>query len=215
MSKLLLIDSSADLDTSVSRQLTQLFAETWATADPANTVVRRDLHRQPPPHLPHPALHWAPRLRSAQPTVDAGVESLQRELIDELVSADVVVIGAPMYNWSLPSTLKAWVDYVHVLGTTTPFDDESQPLAGKPAVIVSSRGDQYGPGTANPDADHAVPPLVLLLGEAFKMEVEVVTAELTLAETIPELNGFVADAQRSLASARESVVAAATRLAKS
>ena len=49
--------------------------------------------------------------------------------------ADAVVIGAPMYNWGIPSTLKAWLDHICVLGTTMPIDGPTQPFAGKPVVV--------------------------------------------------------------------------------
>ena len=95
-----------------------LFAETWRGLGDDHTVVRRDLHREPLPHLTDAA-----RLRVDGEASDAAAEKLQAELIAEVAAADVVVIGAPMYNWSLPSTLKAWIDYIHVLGTTVPFDN--------------------------------------------------------------------------------------------
>ena len=110
MPQLLHIDSSAELSTSVSRALTRLFADTWRSLSPAHSVVERDLHRKPLPHLPDAGLHYAPRLRTAGETRDPAAEALQSELIAEVVAADVVVIGAPMYNWSLPSTLQAWID---------------------------------------------------------------------------------------------------------
>jgi FMN-dependent NADH-azoreductase len=72
-------------------------------------------------------------------------------------------------------------------GTTSPYDEPTQPFAGKPAVVVSSRGNQYGPGTPNPDDDHALPALRKILGEALGMQVTVVTAELTLSTRVPAL----------------------------
>ncbi|GCE42530.1 putative acyl carrier protein phosphodiesterase 1 (ACP phosphodiesterase 1) [Rhodococcus wratislaviensis] len=205
MPQLLHIDSSAELSTSVSRALTRLFAETWRSLGPGHTVVERDLHREPLPHLPNAGLHYAPRLRTAGETPDPAAEALQSELIAEVVAADVVVLGAPMYNWSLPSTLKAWIDYIHVLGTTVPFDTREQPLAGTPVVVVSSRGNTYSPDGPNAGADHIVPPLQQTLGVSLGMDVAVVTAELTLAGRIPAMAPLGDKAAESLSAAEESV----------
>lgn len=86
-------------------------------------------------------------------------EALQQALVDELLAADVVVVGAPMYNYSLPSSLKAWIDHIHIPGVTAPFDGDTQPMAGRPAVVVTSRGGSYDPGTATEGWDHGVPVL--------------------------------------------------------
>lgn len=119
MPTLLHLDSSADLEGSVSRVLTRRFCQGWSAVGPDHQVVHRDLHTDPLPHLPTHALHWAPRLRTADETVTDDAQQLQDTLIAEVDTADVVVIGAPLYNWSIPSTLKAWIDYLHVPGTTT------------------------------------------------------------------------------------------------
>jgi FMN-dependent NADH-azoreductase len=187
MPTLLHLDSSADLTDSVSRRLTARFAAAWVAISAEHDVVRRDLHTDPLPHLPSHVLHWAAHLRTPGESAPADAEARQQLLIDEVASADVLVIGAPMYNWSMPSTLKAWIDYLHVPGTTAPFDTPTQPFAGKPVVVVSSRGDQYGPGTPNPDADHVLPALRKVLGDALGMAVTCVTAELTLADRIPAM----------------------------
>lgn len=201
MPTLLHLDSSADLTGSVSRRLTARFADGWAARGPGHVVVRRDLHADPLPHLATNVLHWAPRLRGPDETVPAGAEDLQRRLIGELVAADVVLLGAPMYNWSVPSTLKAWIDHIHVPGTTAPFGDATQPMAGRPAVVVSSRGDRYGEDTPNADADHEIPALRKVLGDALGMTVHVVTAEATLAGRIPAMRALVPHAARSLVDA--------------
>src|SRR4051794_23478179 len=143
MPTLLQLDTSADLTGSVSRAVTSTFADTWTGLAEDHKIIRRDLHTDPLPHLADASLHWPARLRQADANPPADAEALQQEIIDELLSVDAVVIGAPMYNYSLPSVLKVWLDYIHVPGVTTPFDSETQPMAGKPAVIISSRGGIY------------------------------------------------------------------------
>lgn len=212
MPQLLHLDSSADLDSSVSRAVTGQFSDVWHAIGPDHSVIYRDLHRDAPPHLPTSALHWAPHLRTANEVASPAAEALQKELIDELVSADVVLIGAPMYNWSIPSTLKAWIDYVHVPGITVPFDSDTAPLVGKPVVVVTSRGNDYTPGTDNASADHTTAQLRQVLGVALGMEVHFVPVDLTLAERVPALAPQIPKAQANLEAAFSAVDDLALRL---
>lgn len=203
MPVLLHLDSSADPHTSTSRTLTAAFADAWRARGTGHVVVRRDLHGEPPPHLPSAALHWARELRTELEVADPIAEARQAALIEELAAADVVVLGAPMYNWTVPSTLKAWLDHVHVLGTTVPFGGfGTQLFAGTPVVVVSTRGAAYGPGTPGEGADHVAPLMQQLLGTALGMEVTVVKVELTLAQRVPAMAGLREQSAVGLAAAR-------------
>ncbi|MFG3022421.1 FMN-dependent NADH-azoreductase [Streptomyces sp. NPDC048254] len=212
MPALLRLDSSADLTSSTSRQLTGVFADTWRGLGPRHSVIERDLHVSPLPHLPDAALHYARRLRTEDERPDPSAEQLQDELLAELEAADAVVIGAPMYNWSIPSTLKAWLDHVHVLGTTVPYDTKDQPLAGKPVVVISSRGLEYGPGTPDADKDHTIPPIVQILGTSMGMDVTIVTADLTAVRRVPAMARLAGRAQASLEAATDRVRSLAVQL---
>lgn len=213
MPNLLQLDSSADLLTSRSRAITRTFAEAWSSFGADHTITYRDLHREPLPHLADSALHWPARLRSADANPPAEAEALQQALIEELIAADVLLIGAPMYNYSLPSTLKAWIDYIHIPGVTTPFEDDSQPMAGKPAVIISSRGASYDAGSPTDGWDHTVPPLQIVLGSALGMEVSVITTSLTLAGTVPALADQIDRSQAELDQAHKDAAELARRFA--
>lgn len=181
MPRLLHIDSAISDDESRSRSLTREFADAWRARGDDYTVISRDVHADPPPHLRERSQHWPERLREA--SLAAETASLQTELIDELVSADALLIGAPMYNYNIPSTLKAWIDLVHVPGLTAPFDGDTQPLRGRPAVIVTSQGGPLEPVVE----DFATGPLKHLLQVGFGMEVHVVGTSRTLVDSIPEL----------------------------
>lgn len=234
MPTLLLLDSSADLDSSRSRAITAVFADEWRSHGEKFTVVTRDLHRHPVPHLSDSALHWPRRLRpagapavaeaAAASPVDSDSdsdldsdpdsdESLQQTLITELLSADVLLVGAPLYNYSIPSSLKAWIDHIHVPGVTAPFDLPTQPLAGRPAVIVSSRGGSYDAGTPTADWDHGVPVLELILGNALGMSTSVITTNLTLADTVTALADQRERSHTELAAAKADAVASARSIA--
>lgn len=197
MPTLLHLDSSADLDGSVSRRLTARFAAGWQALGADHVVVRRDLLADPPPHLPSNVLHWGPSLREPGERVSEQDERRQAELTGELLAADVVLVGAPLYNWSVPSSLKAWIDWIHVPGTTVGGDPPQ--LAGKSAVVASARGLGYGPDSGN--VDHQTPYLRQVFTDALGMTTYVVAAELTLASRLPDLAEFTEQSADSLAAA--------------
>lgn len=191
MPTLLHLDSSADLEASRTRAMTAEVAEAWRTRGADYEVVVRDLHADPPPHLRTTAQHWPERLRGGA-VLSADVDELQRAVLDELLAADAVVIGAPMYNYSMPSTLKAWIDLIHVPGITSPFDEPTQPLAGRPVVIATARGAIYDAGTPTEGWDHGVPALQVVLSDSLGMTVHVVATSRTLADRVPDLGADTA-----------------------
>lgn len=206
---LLRLDSSADLRHSRSREVTETFARAWSARGPEYTVTHRDLVKDPVPHVPDSALHWAKDLRTPGEEPDPAAESAQREILDELASADVLLVGAPLYNYTVPSTLKAWIDQVHVLGVTAPFGDKtSQPFNGKPAVVVASQGLAYDDGPQQ-GMDHGVPVLKTILGTALGMDVTVLYTRYTLASRVPQLEPMLGRA----AAEHEAALRQATQLA--
>jgi FMN-dependent NADH-azoreductase len=209
---LLHLDSSIDPERSRSRAVTAAFADAWRGRGPAFTVTARDLHAHPVPHLTDAASHWAPRLRRPDAAPPAAEAALQQELLDELLAADVLLVGAPMYNYSLPSTLKAWIDHIHVPGVTAPFDTTDRPMAGRTAVVVTSRGAVYDPGTPAEAWDHTVPPLRLVLGDALGMHVAVIAVSRTLSDFVPALADQAEAAAAELASAQATARALALEL---
>src|ERR1700712_3436140 len=184
MPTLLHLDSSADLATSRSRAITATFADTWRSLGDDHSVVYRDLHREALPHLSDAALHFPPHLRPADASPSPDQEALQQAILAELLAADVLLVAVPLYNYSMPSTLKAWIDYIHVPAVTAPFDDPAtqQPMAGRPAVLVSTRGGSYDRGTPSEFNDHAIPALKLILGDSLGMTIETIVDTRTLSE---------------------------------
>ncbi len=199
MTTLLRLDSSAGGSHSRSRAITSAFVEAWREGGADRRVVERDLHRNPPEHLPSAALHWGPGLVAGDRP--PAWEARQREFLDELLGADAVVIGVPLYNYSMPSTLKAWVDHVHVPGVTAGVPD--LPLRGRPAVLVSTRGGRYG-GGASPDAwDHATAALEVVLGESMGMTTHRIVSDGTIAFDLEEFAAGRDAAQETLDAALE------------
>jgi FMN-dependent NADH-azoreductase len=130
------LDSSALGAASASRELTAAIVGQLRGEHPKAEVIHRDLDAQPLPHFTGATL--AKR--------DPAEAELARTVLDEFLAADVVVIGAPMYNFSLPSTLKAWLDRIAVAGTTFRYTANGpEGLAGgKRVIVASTRGGLYG-----------------------------------------------------------------------
>ncbi|RUL66137.1 FMN-dependent NADH-azoreductase [Dyella dinghuensis] len=136
--KLLHIDASSLGQHSVSRQLTAAAVNKLRQEHPALDVTYRDVSSNPLPH-------WTP-------VVDAQSEAAQlgNEVMDEFLAADVIVIGAPMYNFSIPSQLKAWIDRISVAGKTFSYTEAGPKglAGGKRVIVASSRGGIYSSGPA-------------------------------------------------------------------
>ena len=155
MSNVLIIESSARQQDSFSRQLTRQFISQWQAAHSADQVAVRDLALAPVPHLDASLLGgWMKP--EGQRNADEQI-SLQRsnELTDELLAADVLVLAAPMYNFAIPSTLKAWLDHVLRAGVTFKYTETGPQglLVGKKAYVLTARGGLYAGSTS----DHQEP----------------------------------------------------------
>jgi FMN-dependent NADH-azoreductase len=146
--KLLHIDSSISGDASVSRQLSAAILTALTRAIPGLIVVRRDLDADPIPHLDSRSLA-AVRPDIAADTATGAADEKGAAALEEFLDADIVVIGAPMYNFTIPSQLKAWLDRILVAGKTFSYSEAgAKGLAGgKKVIIASSRGGLYAPGT--------------------------------------------------------------------
>ena len=148
MKKILLVTSSAAGAQSRTRQVSDRVVQALVARQPGSRVAVRDLVREPLPHLDDAFL--AGMGRSADERTAAQAEAMSRSdaLIDELVAADVVVIAAPMYNFGVPSALKAWIDHVARAGRTFRYTANGPEglLKGKRAILVLSRGGVYTKG---------------------------------------------------------------------
>jgi FMN-dependent NADH-azoreductase len=152
--KLLHIDSSVLGSHSVSRQLSAAIVDRFRKTTPGLAVVYRDLSSMPLAHLS--GSHLAAAQGAVPDTALAQDLAAGQTVLDEFLAADLVVLGAPMYNFTIPSQLKAWIDRILVAGKTFKYDAQgAQGLAGNKRVIVAiSRGGFYGPGTAAAVGEH-------------------------------------------------------------
>lgn len=177
--KLLHIDSSILGVQSATRELGAAVVQTWRERNPGAQVRYRDLVREPLGHLTGELL----LARSADPT-DVQDSALRRDLeaaalaMEEFLAADVIVIGAPMYNFSIPTQLKAWIDRIAVAGKTFRYTATGpEGLAGgKKIIVVSARGGVYSSGPAAA-LDHQESYLRSVFGLLGISDIEFVRAE--------------------------------------
>jgi FMN-dependent NADH-azoreductase len=152
--KLLHLDSSVLGPHSVSRQVSAAIVDRLRQANPGLETVYRDVTATPLGHLT--GLHLAAGQGAApEPSLREDLAAGQA-VLDEFLAADIIVIGAPMYNFSVPSQLKAWIDRILVAGKTFKYGAQGvEGLAGNKRVIVAiSRGGFYGPGTQAAVGEH-------------------------------------------------------------
>jgi FMN-dependent NADH-azoreductase len=206
MTPLLLHIDASPRRRSTSRRVSAAYAEAWRAAHPDGAVLRRDLGHNP---LPPVDEAWtevdeivigegltdldAIAARLTEPAHRTSFW-LTRELLDELLAADVVLIGTPMYNWSIPAQLKAWIDRV-----TFPW----LPLAGKRAVVATARAGAYGPGSPREGLDLQEPYLRQWFGRLGVRDVAFLHSELTFAGVVPALERFERARDASHAAALE------------
>ncbi|AHD03388.1 FMN-dependent NADH-azoreductase [Leisingera methylohalidivorans] len=148
MPTLLRIDASAQLEErSLTRHLTGLFAQNFLAQAPDTKVITRDVGLNPIPAIDHKFIHAAFTPPGDREPWMNGRLALSDELVDEVIAADIVVLGAPMYNYGMPAALKGWIDHIARIGRTFSFDlargdTPIEPiLSGKRLVVLSSRGE--------------------------------------------------------------------------
>ena len=175
MSRILVIESSARQQGSVSRELTQQFIANWKAAHPADQVQVRDLAAEPVPHLDATLLGGWMTPSEQQNDAEKAALARSNQLTDELLAADVLVLAAPMYNFAIPSTLKAWLDHVLRAGVTFKYTETGPQglLTGKRAFVLTARGGIYA-GSA---LDHQEPYLRQALAFVGIHDVQFIHAE--------------------------------------
>lgn len=167
MSTLLRIDSSARRDGSHSRRLGDLAEAAWRKAHPGGSVVTRDLAAAPLPHVGNLAIGGFFTAPAARPAEMAAAVAPSDALVDELLAADTLLLTLPMYNFGIPSALKAWLDHVVRVGRTFSYDGSAFTglAGGREAVVAIAYGATgYAAGGPLAGADFALPYLRFVLG---------------------------------------------------
>ncbi|MBO7940145.1 MULTISPECIES: FMN-dependent NADH-azoreductase [Streptomyces] len=215
MATLLHIDSSVfPTSASSSRAVAEAFRSAWAEQHPDGTVIHRDLSAAPVPHLTADAHTAGLSDPSGHTPGQAAAFAERLTLIEELERADAVLIGAPMYNFAIPSTLKAWLDNVILFGRTA---GETPTAKGTPVTVIASRGGSYEPGTPRESYEYVRTYLTTVFADTLAMDLEFIVPELTMAPHNPAMSELVplyeASRERALTAAAAKAKELADRLA--
>lgn len=208
MTTIFRLDSSIRPEGSVSRAVADTLENAIVEAEGSGTTVnRRDLASDPVPSDVWataafagfaPEEDWTPEQRAAK--------ALATQLADEVADADVLIIGAPLYNFGVSQHLKTWFD---VLITDPRFAPGTETVKGKPAFLVIARGGGYGEGTPREGWDHATGWIRRLLEDVWGFDLDVIETELTLAEVNPQMAELRDLARAQLAESHEAARAGA------
>ena len=180
MSQLLHIDSSILGGNSVSRQLTAQIVASWRAAHPATQVSYLDLAVDAPSHLSAQSLGF--RLPAGSDNlneVQKRENAISEALVSQFLAADVIVIGAPFYNFAIPSQLKAWIDRIAQVGRTFKYTDKGPVglAGGKTIIVASTRGGVYSTSDAGNAMEHQESYLKTVFGFLGVTDVRFVRAE--------------------------------------
>ena len=161
MASILHLDSSPRGNCSRSRQLSKEFITIWQTLYPEDTVVYRDLRTYPIPHITEEwiAADYTPL--SEQTSQMSQTLQLSNDLVDEFLASDRCVFSVPMYNFSVPSSFKAYIDYIVRVGRTFAIEEGAFKglVKDKKIVFITARGDRYSKGSPHAGWDAQEPSL--------------------------------------------------------
>ena len=179
MSKLLHIDSSILGGNSVSRQLTAQIVASWRASHPATEVNYLDLAVDTPSHLSAESLGFRMPAGSAMSDAQKRENAVSEALVTQFLAADVIVVGAPLYNFSIPSQLKAWIDRIAQVGRTFAYTEKGPVglAGGKTVIVASSRGGMYSTSEAGNATEHQESYLKVVFGFLGITDVRFVRAE--------------------------------------
>ncbi|WP_329359522.1 FMN-dependent NADH-azoreductase [Streptomyces sp. NBC_01483] len=212
MATLLHIDSSVfPGEASSSRSVADAFRKAWQEQHPQGTVIYRDLAASPIPHITADAWSAGYAAPCEHTPEQSAAFAARVQLIEELEQADAVLIGAPMYNYSIPSTLKAWLDNVLLLGRTA---GQTPSAHGTPAVVVASRGGSYAPGTPREGFEFVQNYLEAVLQGTLGLDLDFIVPELTMAPRNPAMSELVPLYEASRERAFQDASAKARQLAE-
>lgn len=175
---LLHIDAAITGEQSVSRELTARTVAAWQARHAGTTVQYLDLASQAPAHLSAQALGFRTG-QTATTEAERSENALSEKLVSQFLAADVVVVGAPMYNFTVPSQLKAWIDRIAQSGRTFKYTDKGAVglAAGKTVIVASSRGGVYSTSEGGLAMEHQESYLKVVFGFFGITDVRFVRAE--------------------------------------
>ncbi|MCK9928272.1 NAD(P)H-dependent oxidoreductase [Frankia sp. Mgl5] len=211
MTYLLRVDSSVSGERSFSNQVANTFQDAWPGA-----VVLRDLAVNPVAHLDAAGVSSRVTEPGQRSEAEEAAAAVQDELVAEFLGASAYLFAVPMYNYTMPSVFKAWLDHIMIVDQTIGLGPHAAPTTGRPAVVISARGGGYGPGAPQHGKDFLIPTVSAILSDPQLMglRVHTITPELTYAKVVDQLRPLLAQHERSLLDAHRQAEALAADLAR-
>ncbi len=200
MSTLLHIEVSPWAENSLSRTVSAEYVASWTAANADGTVITRDLNTTPVPHLDVEALSAGYVAEADRSEPMAAKWGARMYLIEEISGADEILISTPLWNYGVPSVLKAYIDSIVIPGV---FDEGTATLAGKKVTFVVAQGGSYAQGSPKAGWDYASGFLSQFAGAMGATDIEVITIEFGLAGVVPALESFIPNKEASIAAGKE------------
>jgi FMN-dependent NADH-azoreductase len=200
MSTLLQIEVSPGGEHSVSRSITSEFVSAWKAKNSDGKVISRDFAKDPIPHLDGEAIFAGYTPEEGRSATAAAKHNFRHELINEVTSADHIVISTPMWNWSVPSVLKAYFDQLIIPGVLDGSGADG--LKGKKVTFIVAQGGSYSEGAPRHGWDYETGYLKLVASALGSTDVEIILAELTLAGVVPGMESLIPKKEESIAAAK-------------
>ena len=201
MNSLLHIEVSPSGARSLSRSVSAEFGKAWLEKHPGGEIVIRDLAANPIPHLDAESIAGIRMSKDEQTFSIANKMAFRKRLIAEILNADDIVISTPIWNWSIPSVLKAYFDQIIMNGTLD--ISRTRKLAGKKVTFIIAQGSSSAPGTPKEGWDFATSYLKFIATQLGSEDVEIIKIEYGLAGIAPGLEAFTDHRAASLAAAKE------------
>jgi FMN-dependent NADH-azoreductase len=213
--KLLHIDSSILAANSVSRQLTGNIVNQWTASHPGTTVDYLDLAINTPSHLSVESLGFRLPAGIDLSDVQKRENGISEALVTQFLAADVIVVGAPLYNFSIPSQLKAWIDRVAQVGRTFKYTEKGPVglAGGKTVIVASTRGGVYSTSEGGRAMEHQESYLQTVFGFFGITDVRFVRAEGIAMGESKKAEALASAAVQTLAATREAANQASATLA--
>jgi len=177
--KLLHVDSSILGTNSVSRQLTAELVAQWRKSHPETKVEYLDLALNAPNHFSADALGIKTGIQAEPTEAQRRENALSEQLVSQFLASDVIVVGAPLYNFSIPTQLKAWIDRLAQIGRTFKYTDKGAVglATGKTVIVASTRGGVYSSSEGGQAMEHQESYLKVIFGFFGITDVRIVRAE--------------------------------------
>ena len=200
MSTLLHIEVSPWAENSLSRTVAAEYVASWSATNPDGTVITRDLDKTPVPHLDVESLSAGFMAEADRSEPMAAKWGARMYLIEEISGADEILISTPLWNYGIPSVLKAYIDNIVIPGV---FDESTATLAGKKVTFVVAQGGSYADGSPKAGWDYASGFLRQFAVAMGATDIEVIAIEFGLAGVVPALESFIPNKEASIASGKE------------